>query len=60
MLDNKICVKNKYTNDYININNLIKLNDNNCYDLNDIKNLIKFDDNSLNLSELEKNYITSI
>ena len=59
-LDNKICVKNKYTNDYININNLIKLNDNNCYDLNDIKNLIKFDDNSLNLSELEKNYITSI
>jgi len=63
LLQNKVCVKNKFTDDYININNLIQLNDKKCYDINDIKNLIKFEDVediNLQLSDLEKQYITTI
>lgn len=62
LLQNKICVKNKFMDDYININNLIQLNDKKCYDKNDIKNLIKFndiDETDLKLSDLEKQYITT-
>ena len=63
LLQNKVCVKNKFTDDYININNLIQLNDKKCYNINDIKNLIKFEDIediNLQLSNLEKQYITTI
>jgi len=61
--NNKICVKNKFSNDYININKLIRLNDKKCYNIDDVKNLIKFDDiNELgvNLTPIEEQYLISI
>jgi hypothetical protein len=61
--ENKVCVKNKFSDNYINSKSVVKLNDGNCYNMNDIKNLIKFDDVQeveLTLTDLEKQYISQL
>ena len=50
--NNKVCVKNNYTNQYILKNNIIKTqNSDECYDINDLHNLTKFDEVQLTNAE---------
>lgn len=56
---NKVCVKNNYTNEYINKDKVIKIiNDDNCHDIDDLNNLVKFND--IQLTNMEESYLSTI
>tara|TARA_Y100000389_G_C17455918_1_gene518153 strand:- start:2005 stop:3159 length:1155 start_codon:yes stop_codon:yes gene_type:complete len=57
--ENKLCVKNNYTNKYISKNNIVKIqNETECFDINDLENLIKF--NQVELTDYETTFLNTI
>jgi len=62
-IDGSVCVKNQFTDNYINISDIVQLRDGKCYDKNDIKYLIKFEDIDnigIDITDMEKEYLISI
>ncbi len=62
-MDGNVCIKNTFTDNYINISDIVQLRNGKCYDKNDIKYLIRFealDDTGINITDMEKEYLISI
>ena len=57
--ENKTCVKNNFTNEYILKNNIIKISsDPQCFDISDLNNLVKF--NNIKLTNDEQTYLNTV